>query len=123
MNTKDKNYFVHSSIFTNQKVGEAFQIFLEQEQNLDTFNFLMEVHALKQDNQNSVKKSKGIIQKYIVTGSPNEINLSKETKDFILDTFKPIRKFVTGRFFYLGVGSKFKRSKPLHVKVQLLSKF
>jgi hypothetical protein len=85
----NKNYVVHyGSIYTNKKVAEAFQTFLKQEHNQDTFNFLLEVNSLKQE-ENKIKRCKEIIQKYINTGAPNEINLSVETKKFILSTFEP----------------------------------
>eukprot|EP01080_Neovahlkampfia_damariscottae_P003985 gene3985-7241_t len=86
-----KQVVIHfTAVFTNKKVGAAFEKFLTTEQNTDPYNFLMEVQKLKNLEKDSekIKKIKEIIEKYVKKDSPNEVNVSETTRNFVVENFE-----------------------------------
>eukprot|EP01080_Neovahlkampfia_damariscottae_P012450 gene12450-6202_t len=88
----DKTQFtVHfESVFTNKKMGNAFKGFLETEHNLEHWHFLEAVKALESvtSSKEKTKKTKEIVEKYIRVDSKEEINISGDTREFIINEFK-----------------------------------
>eukprot|EP01080_Neovahlkampfia_damariscottae_P003987 gene3987-7243_t len=91
---KTKIIIHFTAVFTNKKVGEAFQKFLETEQNTDPLNFLFALQKLKEVEKDSekIKKVKEIIDNYVVHNSPKEVNVSDTTKSYVLENFKQQEK-------------------------------
>eukprot|EP01080_Neovahlkampfia_damariscottae_P003986 gene3986-7242_t len=90
-----KQVVIHfSAVFTKKKIAEAFEKFLESEQNTDPYHFLQEVQRLKQIEKDSekIKKIEEIIDKYVKKDSPNEVNVSESTRNFVIENFELQKK-------------------------------
>eukprot|EP01080_Neovahlkampfia_damariscottae_P003984 gene3984-7240_t len=83
---------IHSTaVFTNRKVGQAFEKFLKTEHNTDPFHFLLDVQKIKhlETDSDKIKAISEIIDKYLVIGAPKQVNISESSRNFVIENFRP----------------------------------
>jgi len=89
-----KQYSIHfNSIFTNASMFHAFYEHLKSEHNLEPLNFLVETDKCEvidgsDKEKEQVQTVKHVVDTYVKTGAPFELNLSSDSKDKCLALLK-----------------------------------
>lgn len=109
------------SLFKYKDIGGTYYEFLKKDHSEESWEFLMELNSLSQTigKKEIEKKVEHIIENFLKDGSPKEINISNETKEFTLkkledykgmEAFKDIRTKIVIEMKYDSF-KRFVRSK------------
>jgi isopentenyl phosphate kinase len=81
-------------VYTDEEIQKNFILFLKKENNLDPFIFTLQVEKIKKlkTEKDKIYFIADLINNYIETDSPNEINLSGEMKKKLLVAYEKQKK-------------------------------
>jgi hypothetical protein len=87
-NTDKDNIFVNfESSFEKEDIKLIFLDYLKTEFNVEPFNFLLDLKKLEKETD-KITFVEYIIEKYILEGSPSEVNISGKCRSEILNDFE-----------------------------------